>query len=145
MLCPVVKKGIFMPLCYSILLRYMYIHLLKTKNTLITLDILKIHILIITMQIVFSLDFLVIFWNSLLWFFDESLARLENDWNGVNRLKLISPCCFFSSSNNGLYIYSNQERNRPRNIPNPQGKVTWYRGSGVFELSLRWDDKRTLL
>nr|XP_022341731.1 inositol 1,4,5-trisphosphate receptor type 2-like isoform X4 [Crassostrea virginica] len=25
-----------------------------------------------------------------------------------------------SSSNNGLYIYSNQERNRPRNIPNPQ-------------------------
>nr|XP_019924346.2 inositol 1,4,5-trisphosphate receptor type 1 isoform X2 [Crassostrea gigas] len=25
-----------------------------------------------------------------------------------------------SSSNNGLFIYSNQERNRPRNIPNPQ-------------------------
>ncbi|XP_062618413.1 inositol 1,4,5-trisphosphate receptor type 1-like [Saccostrea cucullata] len=25
-----------------------------------------------------------------------------------------------SSSNNGLYIYTNQERNRPRNIPNPQ-------------------------
>lgn len=30
---------------------------------------------------------------------------------------------YFSSSHNGLYVYTGQERNRPRNIPNQQGKL----------------------